>query len=151
MRDREQIRRMFDVAGTIRGTARELGAGRNTIRRALDPDAADTYRRPSMAEEYEPAVRDVLADHPRLTVPQVAELIDWPGARRTLSDLVARIRPLMLEREVEDLTRPRLGRIRAGTMTIGRASAPHITVGRLRDREAEDPREAGLPAAGTPA
>lgn len=130
MRDREQIRRMFDVAGTIRGTARELGAGRNTVRRALDPDAPDVYRRPTMADEYEPAVRDVLADHPRLTVQQVAELIEWPGARRTLSDLVARVRPLMLERETENLNRPRLGTIRTGIMSLGRVTAPSITVGR---------------------
>ena len=63
MRNHENIRRAFDVIGSIRGTARELGAARNTVRRALDPDAPDQYRRPSMSDEYEPAVRDVLAEH----------------------------------------------------------------------------------------
>ena len=136
MRDRDEIRRAFDEVGTIRGTARELGAGRNTVRRALDPAAPARYARASMADEYEPAVRDVLADHPRLSVPQVAELVEWPGSRRTLSDLVARIRPEVLERQVENLNRPRLGRVRLGSMTIGRATAPSITVGRIHAYEA---------------
>lgn len=131
---------MFDVAGTIRGTAREIGASRNTIRRALDPDRPDRYTRPSIADEYEPAVRDVLADHPRLTVAQVGEIIDWPGSRRTLSDLVRRIRPLMLERETENLNPPALGRLRVGTLTVGRASARIMTLGRIRgDRETDLP------------
>ncbi|NHI16853.1 hypothetical protein [Microbacterium excoecariae] len=142
MRDREQIRRMFETAGTIRGTARELRADRNTIRRALAPGARDRYHRPLMADEYEPAVRDVLADHPRLTVPQVAEIIEWPGARRTLAKLVARIRPLMLERETEHLARPQVGTVNLGRMSVGRASAGALAIGRIRGR-----KKAGLPEA----
>ena len=129
MRDREQIRRIHAAAGTIRGTARELGTGRNTVRRALDPTRPTVYRRPSMAEEYEPAVRDVLADHPRLTVAQVAEIIEWPGARRTLSTLVARIRPEMISREAAHLNRPRMGTMRVGTMRVGKMRAGTMHVG----------------------
>ena len=93
-----------------------------------------------MADEFEPAVRDVLADHPRLSVAQVGEIVEWPGSRRTLSDLVRRIRPLMLEREVEHLNLPRVGRARIGSMTVGRLSAGVMTFGRIRGN-----READLP------
>lgn len=142
MRDREQIRRMFDVAGTVRGTARELGASRNTIRRALAPNAPDRYRRPSMAEEYEPAVRDVLADYPRLPVEQIGLIIEWPGSRRTLSRLVAHLRPAALEREREDLNRPRLGTARMGTVRTGRIRVGQMKVGSIHDREARRPHPA---------
>lgn len=119
--------------------AREFGASRNAVRRALDPDAALDYQRPSLADEYEPAVRDVLADYPRLAVPQIAALIEWPGSRSTLSALVARLRPQALEREREDLNRPNIGRVIVGSLTIGRAVVGAMTVGRVHlDHSAED-------------
>lgn len=112
--------------------AREFGASRNAVRRALDPDASLDYDRPSLSDEYEPAVRDVLADYPRLAVPQIAELIEWSGSRSTLSALVARLRPAALEREREDLNRPSLGRAEVGTLTVGVAIVGVMTVGRLQ-------------------
>lgn len=133
MLDRRDIRDRREAGGTIRGIARETGASRNAIRRGLDPDARLEYSRPSMADEYEPAVRDMLADYPRVSVAQVAELIAWPGSRRTLSDLVARLRPEYLAREVEDLNRPTLGRVALGTMTVGAITVGTMTLGRVRD------------------
>lgn len=132
MRDRRDIRARRDAGSSIRGIARDVGASRGAVRRAIDPAAALDYRRPTLADEYEPAVRDVLADFPRLPVPQIAELIEWPGARSTLSALVARLRPLALEREREDLNRPRVGATIAGTITIGRARAGQMNVGSIR-------------------
>ena len=132
MHDRRGIRARRSAGGSIRGMARELGASRNAVRRALDPDANLDYQRPSLADEYEPAVHDVLADHPRLTVPQIAELIEWPGARSTLAALVARLRPAALEREREDLNRPSLGRIAVGALTMGHALVGSLTVGRVQ-------------------
>lgn len=131
MRDRAAIRTARDAGGTIRGISRDQGASRNAVRRALAPDARDSYHRASMAEEYEPAVRDVLADYPRISVTQIAEIIEWPGSRRTLSDLVAQLRPAALEREIEDLNRPALGRIRLGSITFGPIRIGHLTVGSL--------------------
>lgn len=116
----------------MRGMAREFGASRNAVRRALDPDSELEYRRPTLADEYEPAVRDVLADHPRMQVPQIAAVIDWPGSRSTLSELVARIRPLALEREREDLTRPVLGVVAVGTVKTGTVLTGRMTVGRVQ-------------------
>lgn len=133
MRDRRDIRDRREAGGTIRGIARDTGASRNAVRRGLDGDARLEYSRPSMVEEYEPAVRDMLADYPHVSVSQVAELIDWPGSRRTLSDLVARLRPEYLAREVENLNRPALGRVAAGTMTVGTLTVGTITLGRVRD------------------
>lgn len=132
MHDRRGIRARRGAGGSIRGLAREFGASRNAVRRALDPEANLDYRRPSLSDEYEPAVRDVLADYPRLEVPQVAELVEWPGARSTLSALVARLRPAALEREREDLNRPSLGRAGVGTLTVGVAIVGTMTVGRLQ-------------------
>lgn len=132
MHDRRGIRARRGEGGTIRGMAREFGASRNAVRRALDPKSNLDYQRPTLADEYEAAVRDVLADYPRMQVPQIAALIDWPGGRSTLSELVARLRPLALEREREDLGRPRLGAVTAGTIKLGTVTAGRMTVGRVQ-------------------
>ncbi|MDQ1206194.1 hypothetical protein [Microbacterium sp. SORGH_AS_0862] len=132
MHDRRGIRADREAGVSIRGIARATGASRNAVRRALDPDARLDYERPSMAEEYTPAVRDVLADYPRISVNQVAEIIEWPGARRTLSDLVAQLRPAALEREREDLNRPALGTVRAGRIRFGPMIVGRMTVGSIR-------------------
>lgn len=129
MHDRRGIRAARDGGSTIRGIAREFGASRNAVRRALDPDSSLDYERPSLAEEFEPAVHDVLTDYPRMTVEQVGELIEWPGSRRTLSDLVARVRGTVLDREREDLNRPRLGTVQTGRVTFGRVSVGRMIVG----------------------
>lgn len=96
-----------------------------------------------MSEEFEPAVRDVLADHPRLSVVQVGEIVEWPGSRRTLTDLVARVRPTVLEREREDLNRPAMGVAAAGTMRVGVMSVGSLTVGSVNHGSVhDDPRRA---------
>lgn len=146
MRDRRDIRDRREAGGTIRGIARDTGASRNAVRRGLDAEARLEYSRPSMAEEYEPAVRDMLADYPRVSVSQVAELIDWPGSRRTLSDLVARLRPEYLAREIEDLNRPALGRVAAGPMTVGSLTVGTITLGRVRYGSTTGPDDSARPA-----
>lgn len=129
MHDRRSIRDRRQKGGTIRGIAREAGASRNAVRRALDPDASLDYNRPTLADEYEPAVRDVLADYPRISVNQIAEIVEWPGSRRTLSDLVAKLRPEYLERETEDLHRPTVGVMTVGHLTVGTMHVGTMTLG----------------------
>lgn len=146
MHDRRSIRARRGEGGTIRGMAREFGASRNAVRRAVDPDSNLDYRRPTLADEFEQAVRDVLADYPRMAVPQVAVLVEWPGSRSTLSELVARLRPIALEREREDLNRPRLGTVLAGAIKTGTARMGRMTVGRVQhgssSNSIRDPRNA---------
>lgn len=132
MHDRRAIRSDVDAGGTIRGVARERGASRNAVRRALAADARMDYHRPSMAEEFEPAVREVLYDYPQISVTQVGEIVEWPGSRRALSDLVSRLRPDAMQRVIEDLPRPRIGRISAGALhRVGRITLGSLTMGRL--------------------
>jgi hypothetical protein len=64
-----------------------------------------------------------------MTVEQVGELIEWPGSRRTLSDLVARVRETVLDREREDLNRPPLGTVSTGRVSFGHASVGRLIVG----------------------
>lgn len=147
MRDRRDIRARRERGAGIRAIARETGASRNAVRRALDPEAALEYSRPSLADEYREAVREVLHDYPRIFVSQVAELVEWPGSRRALSDLVGELRPEALEREIEDLNRPVVGTIAVGTitygpMTVGRLSLGSIHAGPEEDRL--DPARAAL-------
>lgn len=146
MHDRRSIRARGSAGGTIKGMAREFGASRNAVRRALDPDSALDYQRPSLADEYEPAVRDVLADYPRIEVPQIAALIEWPGARSTLSALVAKLRPLALARETEDVDRPQMGVVVMGTLTLGRATFGPMAVGRIDHGSSQDPDDSHHPA-----
>lgn len=105
MRDRPVLRLLHDGGGeSIRGITREHGVSRNAVRRALSEGSLDTYHRPSVSEEYEPAVRDVLADYPHMSVPDISVMVGWPKARRTLSDLVAALRPEYIERYEADAT-----------------------------------------------
>lgn len=131
MHDRRLIRSDRSAGASIRGIARAIGASRNAVRRALDPQAALAYSRPSLTEEYTETVREMLADYPRVTVNQVAELVEWPGSRRTLSDLVATLRPAALEREREDLNRPSLGTVATGHIVYGPLTLGRMTVGSI--------------------
>jgi len=91
--DRPMFRLLRSDGESIRGISRSQGASRNAVRRALVPGARDHYYRPSLAEEAEPAVRDVLGDYPAMSVSGIALMIDWRHSRRALSDLVAKLRP----------------------------------------------------------
>ncbi|MDJ1113225.1 hypothetical protein [Microbacterium dauci] len=143
MRDRRDIRARREGGAGIRAIARETGASRNAVRRALDPDAALKYSRPSMADEYRDAVVEVLHDYPRITVTQVGELVEWPGSRRALSDLVGDLRPAALERELEDLNCPALGAIAVGSITFGPMTIGRMNVGSIH----AGPEEAQLRSA----
>lgn len=134
MHDRPLIRSTRDAGGTVRGIAREIGASRGAVRRALAPGSRDRYWRPSLADEAEPAVRDVLADYPHLTVAEIGLLIDWRHSHRTLSTVVSRLRPEYIARSIDAANAaypaPTVGRLSLGTLTIGHASVGTLTVRR---------------------
>lgn len=146
MHDRPAIRARRARGASIKGIAREVGASRDAVRRAIDPSARERYWRPSLSEQFEPAVRDVLADDPRASVASVAVVVEWPGARRTLAELVARLRPAALERERDGLTRPTVGRMHVGRVALGAvktgSSHAHEEATREGGTEAEPPRAA---------
>lgn len=126
MHDRPAIRSLHDDGESIRRIARERGASRNAVRRALAPGARDHYYRPSVSEDAEPAVREVLADYPQMCVADIALLIDWRHSRRTLSDLVARLRPQCSADWSNVQARP------IGTIAVGRLAATQVTYGTMK-------------------
>lgn len=131
MHDRPVIRALRGSGGTIRGIARVRGASRNAVRRALAPGSRDRYYRPSVTEDAEPAVREVLADYPQMSVSDIAVLIDWRHSRRTLSDLVARLRP-EAGPEWASVEAPPISSIRTGTVTATTIRSGTMKLGELR-------------------
>lgn len=131
MHDRPAIRESRVSGESIRGIARERNASRNAVRRALAPGARDHYYRPTLAEDAEPAVREVLADYPQMVVADIAVLIDWRHSRRTLSDLVAKLRPESISSWSTVDARP-VGSIKVGKLTTSALSYGTMTLGELK-------------------
>ncbi|QYC54921.1 helix-turn-helix DNA-binding domain protein [Arthrobacter phage Popper] len=130
MHDRPAIRVLHGDGESIRGIARHQAASRNAVRRALKPGARDHYYRPSASSSAEPAVRDVLADYPDMSVSDIAVLIDWRHARRTLSDLVAKLRPEYGGGTSDVYARP-MSSLTAGTVAAGEISFGTMQLGRV--------------------
>ncbi|MHA7145454.1 hypothetical protein ACX80U_12125 [Arthrobacter sp. TmT3-37] len=130
MHDRPKFRLLRGDGESIRGIARSQGASRNAVRRALDPNARDHYHRSTLAEEAEPAVRDVLADYPAMSVADIAVMIDWHHSRRALSGLVAALRPEYLGRSSVD-AQP-IGSIRSGLLTTKQIQCGTMQIGEVK-------------------
>ena len=130
MYDRPALRLLHGEGESIRGIARGQEASRNAVRRALRPGSRDHYYRPSASESAEPAVRDVLADYPDMVVADVALLIDWRHSRRTLSDLVARLRPIYRDSSPSLDARPdetiKAGALAASTIQCGTLTVQEV-------------------------
>ena len=97
MEDWAEIRRLHRAEGVpIKEIARRLGVARNTVRAALASDRPPKYERAStgsVADAFEPQIRALLADWPRMPGPVVAERIGWPYSRSPLFKKLAEIRP----------------------------------------------------------
>jgi len=79
--------------------ARLLGISRNTVKAALASDGPPRYRRAprgSVADGFEPRVRELLAAYPQMPATVIADRIGWPYSIRTLSGKVAGLRPVYL-------------------------------------------------------
>ncbi|EHR53418.1 resolvase family protein [Saccharomonospora marina XMU15] len=97
MEDWAEIRRLYRAEGVpIKEIARRLGVARNTVRAALRSDGPPKYqraRRGSVADAYEPQIRALLREWPRMPTPVISQRIGWPYSEGPLKKLLARIRP----------------------------------------------------------
>jgi transposase len=97
--DWAEIRRLHRAEGVpIKEIVRRLGVARNTVRAALSSDRPPEYRRPargSVVDPYEPQIRALLREWPRMPAPVIAMRIGWPSSFSDgpLKKLLARIRP----------------------------------------------------------
>src|SRR3954471_23036134 len=73
-----------------------MGIARNTVRAALAFDGPPQYQRPrrgSVADAYEPRIRALLREWPKMPGPVIAQRIGWPYSEGPLKKLLTRIRP----------------------------------------------------------
>jgi transposase len=106
--DWAEIRRLHRAERVpIMQIARVLGISRNTVKAALASDGPPKYRRAakgSVADAFEPRIRELLASYPRMRATVIAERIGWPYSIRTLSGKVAELRPAYLPPDPADRT-----------------------------------------------
>ena len=95
--DWAEIRRLHRAEGVpIKEISRRLGVARNTVRSALASDRPPKYQRAcrgSVVDAYEPAIRALLADWPRMPAPEIARRIGWPYSSSPLKRRLTQIRP----------------------------------------------------------
>jgi transposase len=95
--DWAEIRRLHRAEGLpIREVARRLGIARNTVRAALASERPPQYERKprgSVADEFEPQIRALLSEWPKMPAPVIAERIGWPYSSSPLKKKLQRIRP----------------------------------------------------------
>jgi transposase len=95
--DWAEIRRLHRAEGVpIKEIARRLGVARNTVRAALASDRPPEYQRPprgSVVDAYEPAIRTLLVEFPRMPAPVIAQRIGWPYSISPLKKRLRLIRP----------------------------------------------------------
>ncbi|MFF2815316.1 IS21 family transposase [Kitasatospora cineracea] len=95
--DRAEIRRLHRAEGVpIKEISRRLGVARNTVRAALNSDRPPKFERAprgQVADAFEPQMRALLQEWPRMPGPVIAERIGWPYSMTPLTKKLAVIRP----------------------------------------------------------
>jgi len=98
--DWAEIRRLRRAEGMpIAEIARVMGISRNTVKAALASDNPPKYVRApqgSVADAFEPRIRELLRAFPSMPATVIAERVGWPYSVRTLSGKVAQWRPAYL-------------------------------------------------------
>lgn len=98
--DWAEIRRLYRAEGlSIREITCRVGVSRNTVRSALRAEGPPSYERAPMAwavDAFEPAIRALLAEHPRMPATVIAERIGWERSMTQLKLRVAELRRLFV-------------------------------------------------------
>jgi transposase len=98
--DWAEIRRLHRAEGLpIRQVARVMKVSRNTVRAALRSDGPPRYERApraSVADAFEPRIRELLQAVPTMPASVIGERIGWPYSDRTLRTKVADLRSAYL-------------------------------------------------------
>ena len=90
------IRRLVADGVPQRQVARNLGGGRSTVARAVTSTSPPKYERseqPTSFSPFEPRVRALLAEFPRMPATVIAERVGWSGSITWFRDNVRRLRP----------------------------------------------------------
>lgn len=95
--DWAEIRRLHRAEGVpIKEIARRLAISRNTVRAALASDRPPKYERKprgKVVDPFEPQIRALLGEYPRMPVTVIAERIRWPYTLNPLRIRIREIRP----------------------------------------------------------
>jgi len=95
-----EIRRLHAAEGlSIKEIARRLGVARNTVRSAIRSESPPSYQRAprgSKLDAFEPQIRALLAEFPRMPATVIGERIGWSGGRTVLQERVRELRPLFV-------------------------------------------------------
>lgn len=95
-----EIRRLHRAEGLpVRAIARVMGVSRNTVRSAVASDGPPRYERApagSVADAFEPRIRELLKLYPSMPATVIAERVGWERSIRVLSGRVAELRPAYL-------------------------------------------------------
>ncbi len=98
--DWAEIRRLHRAEGIpIKQIVRVLGVSRNTVRAALRAEGPPKYERvgqPSIVDEAEPRIRELLQAFPTMPATVIAERIGWTRSMTVLKKRVAELRPVYL-------------------------------------------------------
>jgi len=98
--DWAEIRRLRKAENLpVRQIARVMNVSRNTVRAALRSDGPPKYQRArkgSVADEYEPRIRELLRAYPTMPASVIGERIGWAYSDRTLRTKVADLRSAYL-------------------------------------------------------
>ena len=98
--DWAEIRRLHRAEGLpIKQIARIKNVSRNTVRAALRSDGPPKYEREpkgSVADGFEPRIRELLMGYPTMPASVIGDRIGWPYSDRTLRTRVAELRSAYL-------------------------------------------------------
>jgi transposase len=95
-----EIRRLHRAEGLpIKQIARVMNVSRNTVRAAVRSDGPPRYERAakgSVADAFEPRIRELLRVYPQMPASVIGERIGWPYSDRVLRAKVGELRPAYL-------------------------------------------------------